>query len=372
MKKPFIYGKLAEKDNFTNRSNDIKKLTDNFKNGISTILISPRRWGKSSLVKKTCSQLGDGYLVCHIDLFKIRTEEAFYQLYAQKVIESTSNKLEEWIKIAKEFMQNLKPSVSLGDSVNNIDFGLNLQFDKSDIPQILELPQKIAEKKTKQVVICIDEFQNLEFFDQPVEFQKMLRAYWQHQQDVIFCLFGSKRHMMTELFKKRSMPFYNFGDVIFLNKIQREELCKFIIKRFKDTGKQIEDEMANKIPYLMECHPYYTQQLAYYVWINTEKLATEKEFEIGLQEMLEGNTILYLMECENLTNLQLNYVRAMADGITKGFGRKENIKKYDLSSTATIKRIEDALEKKEILDRFTKKIEFVDPGFKIWIQRNFR
>jgi len=370
MDKPFVYGKIAEKYNFTNRENDIKKLAENLKNGVSTILISPRRWGKSSLVKKTCAQLEkEGHIVCYIDLFKTRNEEEFYQLYIQTIIKSTSTKWEEWLKTAKEFLKNLKPSITLGDTTNSIDMELKFEFDNSNVEQIIELPQKISEKKNKKIIICIDEFQNIEFFKQPLEFQKTLRAYWQHQQDITFCLYGSKRHMMSELFKKRSMPFYNFGDVIFLKKIQHEKLTQYILDRFKSTGKSIENIIANKIPYEMECHPYYTQQLAYFVWINTKKAATDIEFEKGLTEMLERNEILYQMEYENLTNLQVNFVKAMADNITSGFGRKEIIKKYDLSSTATIKRIKDALEKKEILDRFTNKIEFIDPGFKVWVQR---
>jgi uncharacterized protein len=92
--------------------------------------------------------------------------------------------------------------------------------------EVLQLPEKIAAKKNINVVICIDEFQNIESFKDSLAFQKKLRTEWQHQQMVTYCLYGSKQQMMTSLFEKQSMPFYRFGDVIYLSKIKRKEWKK--------------------------------------------------------------------------------------------------------------------------------------------------
>ena len=71
----------------------------------------------------------------------------------------------------------------------------------------------------KQIILCIDEFQNISEFDHPVDFQKKLRAHWQLHQHVTYCLYGSKRHMLMEVFSSPSMPFYKFGDIIFLENL---------------------------------------------------------------------------------------------------------------------------------------------------------
>ena len=108
-KSPFMFGKLASGSTFINRQEDIKKLSSNFSSGINTILVSPRRWGKSSLVEKVSETISrDGKTrVCIIDMFNTRSEDAFYQLFSKQLIKSTSNQWEEWVKTAKdEFVSN--------------------------------------------------------------------------------------------------------------------------------------------------------------------------------------------------------------------------------------------------------------------------
>ena len=95
-----------------------------------------------------------------------------------------------------------------------------------------------------------------------LDFQKKLRAHWQLHQHVTYCLYGSKRHMLMEVFSSPSMPFYKFGDIIFLEKIKENDWIEFITKRFNDTGKSIDIENAANIAKHCENHPYYVQQLA--------------------------------------------------------------------------------------------------------------
>jgi len=117
MKSPFIFGKVVTGNSFINRTSEIARLTGNFQNRVNTILISPRRWGKSSLVKKTAFQIGEektDLLFCFIDLFRIRTEDEFYRQFASAVIKSTSGKLDEWIKPLKNFWENYHRASRLG------------------------------------------------------------------------------------------------------------------------------------------------------------------------------------------------------------------------------------------------------------------
>ena len=79
-------------------------------------------------------------------------------------------------------------------------------------------PKKIAIEKGIQIVICIDEFQQISDFEDSKTFQKKLRSVWQLQQHVSYCLFRSKKHLMNELFEKKNLPFYKFGDAIYLAK----------------------------------------------------------------------------------------------------------------------------------------------------------
>lgn len=85
--------------------------------------------------------------------------------------------------------------------------------------EILDLPERLSKEKNIRFVICLDEFQNISFFDNPLGLQKKFRSRWQHHQLASYCLYGSKRHMMMEIFENSSRPFYKFGDVFFLEKI---------------------------------------------------------------------------------------------------------------------------------------------------------
>ena len=110
METPFIFGKIATEKNFTDRELETANLVQNFSSLINTIIISPRRWGKSSLVNKAAKlamEQDSKLRICHIDLFNVRKEEHFYSLLAQKVIAATSSKWEESVESAKSFFSPL-------------------------------------------------------------------------------------------------------------------------------------------------------------------------------------------------------------------------------------------------------------------------
>ena len=204
MKTPFIFGKLAKDDNFTDRTNETARLVTNFKALINTILISPRRWGKSSLVHKAADiaeKEDSGLRICMVDLFNVRTEEQFYMTLAQSIIASTATKWEEALANATRFLSRFVPKVSLaGDPMSEITVDLNMEELRRSPDEILDLAEKIAGEKRIRIMVCIDEFQNIANFEESLAFQRKLRAHWQQHQNVSYCLYGSKRHMMLEVF----------------------------------------------------------------------------------------------------------------------------------------------------------------------------
>ena len=218
---PFKFGVATSGEHFTDRREDTQRLASNFKHGINTILISPRRWGKTSLVKKTIKEVsGDELRVIFLDIFACRTERDFCNAYATAVLQQTATRWEEILRNAKEFLSRISPKFTLGtDPTTEISLSLDIRGKEEGIEDVLELPEKIAKKNNCRIVVCIDEFQQLGEFTDSLTFQKKLRSVWQHQRHVSYCLFGSKRHLMSELFGSRSYPFYKFGEVIYLSKI---------------------------------------------------------------------------------------------------------------------------------------------------------
>jgi len=373
MENPFIYGMATFGKWFTDREDDANRLSSNFLYGINTILISPRRWGKTSLVLKVAKRISNKNLkIVNFDIFSCRSAEDFYRLFAKEIIRQTSNKWDEWSENVRRFLSALSPTISFGnDPINDFSVSFNVS-DKSLInEEVLNLPFKIARKKRIRIVVCIDEFQQIMEFPDHKNFQKQLRSAWQLQaQNVSYCLYGSKKHLMYALFSKQSMPFYKFGDVFFLQKISVEHWIPYIQQRFEETGKFISAELANKICETVENHSSYVQQLSWLVWTRTEKITTENDFNDAKTDLLNQNSILFQNYMEGLTALQLNFLQAIANGIYDRFSRNEIIAKYKLGTSANISRVKKSLEKKEIIDIEPKMVTFNDPVFRIWFKKS--
>ena len=371
MEKPFVFGVATSGDNFTDREKETQRLLLNFTHGVNTILISPRRWGKTSLVKKV-AQLAQTKTrkIVYLDIFSCRTESEFYRLFATSVLKQTSSKWDEWVENTKQFLAHINPQISIGTDPMN-DFSISFEYSMQDNAgnDILQLPEKIAIEKGIQIVICIDEFQQISDFEDSKTFQKKLRTVWQLQQHVSYCLFGSKKHLMNELFEKKNRPFYKFGDAIYLTKIETKYWIEYICKRFENTGKHISPELAKEICRLVDNHSSYVQQLAWLLWIRTTDIATEEQLTHALEDLLDQNNILFQSETENLSAYQMNFLKAVIDGIHSKFSSKEIILKYNLGTSANIVRLKSALLQKELIETDGKEIILADPVFGVWFKK---
>ena len=371
--KPFTFGVATAGENFTDREQETARLLANFRYGVNTILISPRRWGKTSLVKKVCGLAeSDKLKIVFMDIFSCRTEKDFYDMFAESVLKQTSSKWEEWVENAKIFLSRINPKISMGpDPMTDFSISLELNDKRDDVAEILRLPEKIAQKKGISIVVCIDEFQQIADFADSKTFQKRLRTVWQHQQSVSYCLFGSKKHLMNELFEKRSFPFYKFGDSIYLKKIPMSIWIDYIIGRFTSTGKEISRELSEKICSTVDNHSSYVQQLAWLTWIHTDRIATESAFEAARQDIIDQNTPLFEKQTENLTAYQMNFLRAIVSGVHSEFSTKDVIMKYDLGSSANVSAVRRSLVKRELIDVEDRQIIIPDPVLEIWLRREF-
>ena len=374
METPFIFGKIATEKNFTDRDLETANLVQNFTSLINTIIISPRRWGKSSLVNKAAKlamEHDNKLRICHIDLFNVRNEEHFYSLLAQKVIAATSSKWEEAVESAKSFFSHLVPKISIGsDPTNEVSIDFDWETVKQNPDEVLDLAEKIAKKKGLKIVICVDEFQNIAEFTAPDYFQKKLRSHWQQHQNVAYCLYGSKRHMMMEVFTNSSKPFYKFGNLMFLNKIETPYLVEFFNSRFADTGKSINEDAANLIVKLVDNHPYYAQQLAQQSWLRTKDICTTDIVREAHSALVEQLSLLFVTITETLTTQQLNYLKALIAG-EKAISSTDVMHRYKISSTTSIARSKAALIKNDILDNKAGEISFQDPIYAYWLKTEY-
>lgn len=371
MNKPFVYGMSVEGDHFTDRELETKRLQLNFENGVNSILISPRRMGKTSLVKKVMGQITNPQIkVVYMDIYKCRSEFDFYEKFASAIIQATANKMEQMFETAKEFIMSITPKISYNPDPG-MDFALSLGINpKDNTPEeILNLPERIAQKKGIRLVVCIDEFQQIGEMPDALTVQKTIRSVWQHHKLTSYCLFGSKLHMMSDLFYSRKMPFYQFGDLFFLKRIPTDKWIPFIVERFRLSGKSISVELAEKICLTVENYSAYVQQLAWNVLAQSGETVTEQSFQEGLEATMAQVVPLFVAQTNGMTTYQLNLLRAICKGYHKEFGTKEVMQDYNLGSRSNLAKLKAALTDREIIELTEDGYYISDPLFKLWFER---
>lgn len=371
---PFQFGTLATENNFIDRVEDRKLLKQLLSSHINVMLISPRRWGKSSLVKKAMSELvveDKNVRVCYIDAFSIGSEAEFYRTFASQVIACASSKMERWIEDAKKFLMGVVPQVVLNDQVTDFAaFDLKFVPQEKDKMTILQLPEMLAKEKGIRIVVCIDEFQQLTNLPEYSDMEGKMRSVWQQQQLTSYCLYGSKRNMMLNIFNNSNSPFYRFGQVIFMNKIAKEHWMPFIISAFENTGKSISTDFVERICDIVACHSWYLQQLCYFIWSYTATEVTEEVFELGLKQVMNINTPMFQNDTESLSSTQIEMLKAIANG-EQHFSSQAVKQIYSLGNPNTIVKNKRTLQNKDIVEMQKNEFVFVDPIYQLWFKEEY-
>ena len=369
---PFVFGVRVEGDAFTDRKEETERLKANFTYGVNTILISPRRMGKTSLVDKVCSLVEDEHIrIAHIDAFGCRSEHDFVNAFATAVVRATSGKWDEWMENAKVFLSRFVPKISFGQDPMT-DFSISLEYNphNTTTEEVLQLPEVIAKAKGIRIVVCIDEFQQLGDFPDSLTFQKKLRGVWQRQSHVSYCLYGSKKHMMEQMFQNQSYPFYRFGDLFYLDKISEDDWAAYIRERFRVTGKRISDDLARVICSVTDRYSSYVQQLAWLVWLKAQNEATMADVQYAIDRLLDACEPLFIQQTEELSAYQMNFLHALANGVHTGFTQSSVLSGYRLGTAANVTRLRKALIEKDLITVSTPKhLEISDPILTLWLKR---
>lgn len=294
-------------------------------------------------------------------------------VFATSVLRATASRSDQVLDYVKQFLTSLVPKVSFSptpDSDFSFSLGLNLA-DNNDPTEILNLPERIAEKTGKHIVVCIDEFQQIGEMTDSLTIQKRLRSVWQLQQNVSYCLFGSKKHMLLRLFKDRRKPFYQFGDTIELGAIPTEDWVPFICKKFNERNIVISEEQAAKICTLVRNYSSYVQQLAWNVMLTCEESVTDEDIEIAMQETINQNITLFQEQIKDLSSYQMNFLRAICQGIHSGFTSKDILERFTLGTKSNINRLHTSLIERELIESIDQKLYIMDPVFERWFTQSF-
>ncbi|MDR1225880.1 MAG: ATP-binding protein [Prevotellaceae bacterium] len=255
MYNPFRYGSVVEGDFFTDRVHDLAKSIQIIQSANHLILISPRRYGKTSLINKAVAQLKRPTISLNLQLVTSITDLATELLKRILAIYPMEK--------AKYFLKNFRiaPIISLNPVSNALDVSFAPTLSaKPILEDVLTLIEALG-KKGKRPLVVFDEFQEVRSIDKALD--KQLRSIIQLHQNVNYVFMGSQESLMREIFERKKSPFYHFGTLQTLDLIPYADFEAFLKKGFSPLYKNAAS-IATTILQLTKQHPYYTQMLAFH------------------------------------------------------------------------------------------------------------
>ena len=369
---PFAYGQVVEPVHFVNRNSELQSLTTNFVNAQNTIVVAPRRWGKSLLIDQAIRRVSERQhppIVARLDLTAIRSEAQFYEAFLRAVLTAAEDSTQRQLRLAREFLRQLTPKLKFSANPGNeIAFAVDWAEAQPYWTEVLDLPQRIAESQERPVVVAIDEFQQIAEFPGG-DFDGVLRSRWQYHTRVCYCLYGSKHHLMSELFGSYKRPFYLFGEMLFLDLIDEDEWADYIVDRFERFGKRISLAVALHLVRAVHSHSHYVQHLAHVTFERTEKSspASTETVDRALDALVDSLRPLFEQLIDGLTQKQLNYLWALADGATE-LSSGATVKRYKLGSPSGVAKLKATMRDRDFTYRVSKGKEgLLDPVFATWL-----
>ncbi|MFH1996733.1 MAG: ATP-binding protein [Candidatus Omnitrophota bacterium] len=363
---PFRFGNVVTGEYFTDRKNEIKEIVSEIKAGQHMVIMSPRRYGKTSLVNEAMKASGVKWIRINMELIADEVDLANY--YVRNALS-----LSKFEKI-KHYLKNLKiqPYIQIQPTTNevSVSFSAETRNISTLLSDSLQLPETIAGSMKKRVVIVFDEFQEIRRISPMLE--RKMRGIFQYHQNILYIFIGSQESMIREIFQNKKNPFYKFGRHMNLRKIPEDEFSDFVIKRFSSQHIDAR-EIVKEILIFTDCHPYYTQQLCHEIYLlSGKKILTKGVINKAVDQIATEHHADYSRWWGSLTNTERKVIIGITSGdhnpTSQGFIRKYGIKSASTSGSVVSKLITlGTLVKKN-----EEKIKIEDPFWREWILKNRR
>lgn len=368
MDTPFVYNKYVTGSEFIARQKELVLLANLVRQRQHILLYEPPKSGKKSLVQQGLINLrkeGYNFTVCSINLFNVRTKRHLLYKLCSSILDAFTNSPFE----REEMMNEICPEMveMLKNSAYQSDPEIDISPVEVHIAQkILNLPEKLAIEKSVNPIIYIEEFQELLLHDDAYDTIKLIERVWRSHEHTTYIITGALVNSMKEIFEEKRY-FYNFAERIKLNPLDQKNLSDFYIRSFLKTGRVVSKELANMMYHLTDGHPWYAQQLGDISYSLTRGYLTEQVVKQSFHSLIELHSYRFQLITSRLSRFQINFLKAIMDNVEQ-LSSLETMNYYGFNSSANVKRLKEAVKRKEILTEEDGKWEFLDPLFKTWLR----
>lgn len=347
---PFKFGTIVEGDFFTDRVMETALLKQKLDSENHIVLISPRRFGKSSLVQRVLSQIDrpqvrlDLQYVLSVDDFAAQLLKALFKLYPLEKL--------------RHALSHFRVAPIL--STNTVTGAMEVSFQPTaNTGVLLEDAMALIDKVTsaeRRLIVVFDEFQEIVKIKKG--FDRQLRSLMQQQRNLNYILLGSQESMMEAIFEKKASPFYHFGQLIRLQKIPYDDFISYITTRLPGNARNVAEEILQ----FTSCHPYYTQQLSSQVWeMMSYQNITDGVVQQAIAALIAMHDLDYERMWQNLNRTDRYTIRQLVEHKQP----LQNRRQASSTSYSSLMR----LVKSGLLVKTTQ-YELEDPFFYRWIKEN--
>lgn len=367
---PFIYQGYESPKYFCDREVETKTLLSHLKNGRNVTLISPRRIGKTGLIKNTFYHLKEqekDATCLYIDIFATKNLHDFVELLGVMVINEIVRKNASFIEKTISFFSALRPVLSMDPLTGEPSVSITVEPSKEDIT--IQSIFNYLNDSEQEVYIAIDEFQQIaEYPEKGTE--ALLRSYIQFAQHVHFIFSGSKFHLMAEIFGSPKHPFYQSTEMMGLKPLDSDVYYDFCLQFFKEKGGNIEKDIFEYLYNMFEGHTWYIQCIMNRLYEANTNVESTEQVNAAILSILAGREPQFESLSQFFTINQFSLLKAIAkEGIVAQPTAGRFIKSHNLSGASSTKAALKVLEDKELVYRKPEGYIIYDRFMDLWLKR---
>lgn len=375
----FLYDTHVTGKNFVGRKTECMVLSNLLEAGENVCIYEAPKAGKTSLVQQTLYNMraaGKSFVMAYVDLLNVRTRRGFLKRFGGTVIRAAYSTPSDYAAVIAKYLEGTHFVFDPAQFAAKEDIVcMNWDADDDDIAAMMALPQKISLEKGIPFYVVFKDFQNvMQVDDYEVVFGIMEKLFAQKDPAVapsatfVFC--GSMVNAMKYIFAEKKY-FHRQVNHLPLAPVDDKDAIEHIVKGFRSSGKVIERDLALGACKLFRCDMWYLNQFFSICDSMSKGFINEAILVDALSALMSVHEPRFKVLVNDLTDHQLSLLKAVLDGVTK-FSASDVIEKYRLNSSANVRRVKDALRKKEIIT-FDDKDEpvILDPLFEYWVSKYY-
>jgi hypothetical protein len=371
---PFVFGEIVDDTNFVDRTEELAQLVRDLADGQKVFLLSPRRFGKSSLVSVAFLKLRKRHIrTVNLTVSSYSSYAQFLEKFAERAIRAAGpwDRVKDWIT---RFARQVKPEVNYNMQTGevSVSLGRGLLSDPSPVaPEVFALPGELARHAGFRMAICLDEFQQISQFNGGLV-ENALRNQVQKQREVGYVFAGSQPSLMQEMLSSRR-PFHKAGPQMFLDKISADDWREFILRQFRRRSRALDDSAIETLLGAADLIPYDVQRIAHELWDYAELTGKRRleasDVNLVIGSLVTNQSTYYELLWEQLSARQRAALQALAHRGASNIYSQQVREEFRLGPASTVQKALHSLDSKDVLDRYKGQFFFLDPLFPVWIRR---